>query len=175
MENTGSTPFSGTNTQHNLSLKTIFEDELNSMACAVQHLGKNLPEMAELAAFKNLSLAFEETLEETKTQIERLDKIFDLLDIKSSEENCLAMKCIIDEAYSAVKKTGQQTFRRDMALIFYAQIIEHIEIASYNMLKTIAVKLGYEEAHALLGESLDEAKDTKKLLQLIADEYILKA
>jgi ferritin-like metal-binding protein YciE len=174
METQTPTPFAENNIQLNQSLKTIFNDELNSMLCAITHLSKNLPEMADLAAFTNLRLAFEETQEETKNQIERIKQILEHFNIEESEKASLGIKCIIDEAYSAVSRTAEKSFKRDMALIFYAQIVEHVEIASYNILKAIASKLHYTKAGILLGENLDEAKDTKKLLQLISDEYILK-
>ncbi len=49
--------------------------------------------------------------------------------------------------------------------------MEHYEIARYGLLKTWARKLGYAEAEALLGETLEEEKRTDALLTEIAEGF----
>ena len=57
---------------------------------------------------------------------------------------------------------------RDAGIIAASQKIEHYEIATYGTLRQFAETLGFEEAAALLEESLDEEKGADKKLTEVA-------
>jgi ferritin-like metal-binding protein YciE len=60
----------------------------------------------------------------------------------------------------------------DAALIMTAQKVEHYEIAAYGCVCTYAEMLGYEEAHELLGQNLDEEETTDERLTALAESVI---
>ena len=51
-----------------------------------------LPKLAKAAAAEDLITAFHEHLEVTKTQVDRLEKVFHLLTMKPKSKSCEAMK-----------------------------------------------------------------------------------
>jgi ferritin-like metal-binding protein YciE len=57
----------------------------------------------------------------------------------------------------------------DAALIARAQVIEHFEIACYGTLISWAEQLGYDQAVALLEESLAEEEDLDETLTEMAE------
>jgi ferritin-like metal-binding protein YciE len=59
-----------------------------------------------------------------------------------------------------------------MAILFYLQNVESIEIASFQVLQMMAVKMKNAEILQLLKENLDEAKDDRMLLLLITAKYV---
>jgi ferritin-like metal-binding protein YciE len=63
----------------------------------------------------------------------------------------------------------------DAALIGAAQKVEHYEIAAYGTLATYAKLLEMDEAVDLLGQTLDEEKETDEKLNQIASEINLVA
>jgi ferritin-like metal-binding protein YciE len=60
----------------------------------------------------------------------------------------------------------------DAALIAAAQKVEHYEIAAYGCVCTYAEMLGYDEAHELLGQTLDEEETTDERLTALAESVI---
>jgi len=57
----------------------------------------------------------------------------------------------------------------DAALIARAQVIEHFEIACYGTLISWAAQLGYDQAVALLEESLEEEENLDETLTEMAE------
>ncbi len=155
-------------------MEKLFGDQLNAILCALEHLEGNLKDMAELASFEDLKFAFEENLDETSPQILRVKSIITDLNFEVSKDSCLAMAEIIDEAYDAIKRFKEKSIERDMALLFYSNIIKHVEIAAYQMMKILADELKYKEASYKININLDETYDNNVLFKLITKEYIIK-
>jgi ferritin-like metal-binding protein YciE len=118
-----------------------------------------------------LRAAFEEHLDQTQVQIERLDRIFEELGIKPKAKKCEAMKGLVEEGKNIMAEDAGPDVM-DAALICAAQKIEHYEIASYGCLRTYAEQLGFDEQAELLEESLDEEKDTDENLTELAKTCI---
>ena len=161
------------------NLKKLFIHELKDLYNAEKQITKALPKMAKKANSKELKAAFEEHLEETESQIERLEQVFEILDMKASGSTCEAMKGIIEEGNELMQEDMEPEVL-DAALIMAAQKVEHYEMASYGSVRDYAEKLGLNDAADLLQETLDEegAAD-KKLMDLarggINDRALAKA
>lgn len=156
------------------SLKILFADQLNAILCAKKNLVSNIPALVKLASFIDLRYAFEENLESSQRQLRHLEYIFSQIKEDISEERCQGMKAIIEEAFDAINTTEEKSVTRDLAMIFYAKIIEHIEMISYRMLISVADSLDYTEIKSLLKENLEESKENDRLYMLIANEYGLE-
>src|ERR1041384_2801045 len=79
------------------SLHDAFEEELKDILSAEKQLLKALPKMAKAASNEDLKAGFEEHLEQTKVHVQRLEKVFELLDKAPRAKKCKAMEGLIEE------------------------------------------------------------------------------
>jgi ferritin-like metal-binding protein YciE len=149
------------------TLKDLYLDELKDVYDAEQQITKALPKMAKEATNEELRAAIEQHLDQTQTQIERLEQIFEELGEKAKGVKCEATKGLIEEAKSMMED-AEDDDTRDAAIIAAAQKIEHYEIATYGTLRTYAELLGFDEQAELLQETLDEEKETDESLTELA-------
>jgi ferritin-like metal-binding protein YciE len=132
------------------SLRGLFVDELKDIFSAENQITKALPKMAKAASSDELREGFEEHLEQTKGQIERLQQIFEKLGEKPTGKKCMGMEGLLKE--------GAEVMGDDF------------EIAAYGSVIAFAELLGEEEAVSLLKETLEEEKETdEKLTELSQD------
>ena len=151
------------------SLRGLFVDELKDIFSAENQITKALPKMAKAATSDELREGFEEHLEQTKGQIERLQQIFEKLGEKATGKKCMGMEGLIKEGGEAAEEDYEDD-AKDAALIGAAQRVEHYEIAAYGTVRAMADKLGEDEAVDLLSKTLQEEKDTDVKLSTLADE-----
>ena len=149
------------------TLKDLYLDELKDTYDAEHQILKALPKMAKEASNEELRAAFEQHLDQTQTQVERLEQIFEELGEKPKGKKCDAMKGLLEEAKSMMENAADEDVA-DAAMIGSAQKVEHYEIAAYGTLRTYAELLGYDEQAELLQESLDEEKDADENLTELA-------
>lgn len=155
-----------------MSVKTIeelFVHELSDIYSAERQLTKALPKLARAADNAALADGFRTHLSETEGQIERIDRIVDLLDIRLKRIKCAAMEGLVEEGKEIIDSIEQGPLR-DAALIGGAQKVEHYEIAAYGTLAALAKQLGYKDALPLLLETLEEEKATDEKLTRLAEQ-----
>ncbi len=158
------------------SLHDVFVDELKDLYNAETQLTKALPKMAKAASSEELRAAFEHHLEETENHVQRLEKIFQKMNLPSKGKRCKAMAGLIAEGSEIIEKEGgDHGAVKDAALIAAAQKVEHYEIAGYGSVRTHAQQLGLDEAANLLQETLDEEGAADKKLTEIAQEVNAEA
>jgi len=153
------------------SLDDLLVHELQDILDAERQITKALPRMAKAAAHPELKAAFEEHLEQTEGQIERLAQVFKLLGLQAKGRKCDGMAGVIEEGKKMMEEDGEPSVK-DAALIAAAQKVEHYEIASYGCVCTYAEMLGYEQVHDLLGQNLDEEETTDEKLTVLAESVI---
>ena len=156
------------------SLHDLFVDELKDLYNAEVQLTKALPKMAKAAASEELRTAFEDHLEETEQQVDRLETIFKQLEENPKGKRCKAMNGLIEEGKEMIEADGEDSVK-DAALIAAAQKVEHYEIASYGTVRTYAQLLGFEEAANLLQQTLDEEAAADGKLTELAKNINLEA
>jgi ferritin-like metal-binding protein YciE len=149
-------------------LKELFIDELKDIYWAEKHLTKALPKMAKAATSEELRGAFEDHLEVTMTQIERLEEVFELLETPARAKKCEGMEGLVKESQSIMEEMPKGTAARDAGLIISAQKVEHYEIAAYGSLVQLAKTMGMQEISEILNETLEEEKETDQLLTELA-------
>jgi ferritin-like metal-binding protein YciE len=148
------------------SLRELFEETLKDVYFAEKAIIKALPKMAKKTKSPELRQAFEEHVEQTKGQVERLDKVFQILGKKSSGKECPALKGLVEETEELMSEAKSPEVLH-AGLIGCAQAVEHYEIARYGTLKAWAEQLELPEAVELLDATLEEEKLTdEKLTQL---------
>ncbi len=152
-------------------LKCLFIDQLQDIYDAENRLTKALPKMAEKASDPELKSSFQQHLQETREQAERLERVFEMIDEKAETKTCEAMKGLIKEGDEVINATGDETVI-DAALIAAAQRVEHYEMAAYGCLRNLAERLGIPQAAELLQQSLDEEGNADKILTELAEGSI---
>lgn len=153
-------------------LTGLFVDGIKDIYWAEKHLSKALPKFMKAATSDELKQVFEQHKVVTDEQITRIEKVFEMLGKKPQAIKCEAMDGITKEADNIINETQKGTMTRDAGLILAAQKVEHYEIASYGGLAQLASTLGLEEAKNLLGQTLQEEKDTDALLSQVAESSI---
>jgi len=171
MEKPTNPPRLPTNTLSAEKLKSFFISHLNRIYCAKSHLAERLPEMQMQAHFQDLKHAITETLEDVEKQIIRMAEIYVLFDTKYSFENCHGLVGMIEEAYSAIHGQPDDEMR-DLAILFYLQNIESIEMSSFEALQMLALKMQNKQIRQLLLENFDSAKEDRALLVLITKKHL---
>jgi ferritin-like metal-binding protein YciE len=149
------------------NLNELFVDTLKDIYYAEKQIYKALPKMAKAASSDQLRAAFEKHHDETEGQIERLEKIFELIGKPARGKKCDAIEGILDEGKEIMDEYAEAP-ALDAGLLAAAQAVEHYEISRYGTLKTWANKLGNKDAVKLLDETLAEEKKTDDALSKLA-------
>ncbi len=147
----------------------LFLHEISDLCSAEQQIIQELPNMIKAASSEELKDALKNHLEETKNQLERLNQIFNILQVKPSKKVCSGIKGILHEASDFVSEWPKSAVR-DAAIIAAAQKVEHYEITSYGSAYSHADFLNLnKEIKKLLDETLDEEKSANKKLNKLAE------
>jgi ferritin-like metal-binding protein YciE len=149
------------------TLNELFEETLKDVYFAENAILKALPKMAKQASNADLRSAFEGHTDETKGQVERLDKVFKLLGKKAEGKECPALKGLVEETEELIGEADKGAVL-DAGLIGCAQAVEHYEIARYGTLCAWAEQLRMEDAVELLEETLEEEEATDEKLSELA-------
>lgn len=154
-----------------MPLKTIedlFVRELSDAYSMEKQMTRSLPRLARAASDPELAAAFESHLEETRAQVERLDRLAEQAGLRLKRVKCTGMEGLIEEGLSLVDEVPEGPVL-DAALIGASQKVEHYEIAAYASLITMARQLGHDgDALALLQESLQEERACDERLGSLA-------
>ena len=158
--------------QGNTQLEKYFTDSLKDIYWAEKALTKALPKMQKAATTEELKTAIGDHLEQTREHITRLEQVFEIMGKKAQAKKCDAMEGLLKEGDSIVEETEEGSMTRDAGIIMAAQKVEHYEIATYGGLVTLAQTMGLDDAAGLLGETLEEEKQTDAGLSEIAENDI---
>ena len=126
-------------------LDDIFYDTLKDIYFAEKKILSTLPKMAKAARDEGLKAAFEKHHAETEDHVERLEKVFALIDKKPQTKTCAAIIGITQEGAEIITEYKDSP-ALDAGLLAAAQAVEHYEISRYGTLKTWANELGLSGA-----------------------------
>jgi ferritin-like metal-binding protein YciE len=155
------------------TLNDLFLHTLKDVFYAEKQILKALPKMAKNAESEELRQAFETHRLETEGQIERLEKVFEMLGKPARGVQCEAINGIIEEGKEVMEDFADSE-ALDAGILAAAQAVEHYEITRYGSLKTWAQELGMNDAAKLLDQNLQEEKKTDKLLTELAEARVNK-
>jgi ferritin-like metal-binding protein YciE len=155
-----------------MALSEVLVDELRDMYSAENQLVVSLPKLAKGAKDKRLKELFTAHLEETKGQVKRLKKVFEILDEKPTGEHCNGMEGVIEEGADGLEK-DEEGASFDSGIVGAALRTEHYEIAGYTATIAMAKILSMPEVAGLLTENLNEELAAAEKM-LAAAQPILK-
>ena len=80
------------------TLEDLFEDGLRDIYYAEKAILKALPKMAKKAGHEDLKAAFNEHVQMTNAQVQRLEQVFEMIGVKPRAKKCPAMDGLVAEA-----------------------------------------------------------------------------
>jgi ferritin-like metal-binding protein YciE len=150
------------------TLQDLFLVGLKDIYHAEKALLKSLRKMAKAAESDQLRQAFETHRTETEGQVERLERVFEMVGKRPQAKTCEAMQGILAEGEEVMDDFADSE-ALDAGLLAAAQAVEHYEIARYGTLRSWAAQLGMDDAVTLFEETLQEEKKTDQLLTELAE------
>ena len=153
------------------NLNDLFLDTLKDIYYAEKQILKALPKMAKAAHSGQLRAAFEKHRGETEGQVERLERVFELIDKPARGKTCEAIQGLLDEG-KEIMEEYKGTEALDAGMVAAAQAVEHYEISRYGTLKQWALQLGIKDAVRLLDQTLQEEKKTDEALTSLAEASV---
>lgn len=156
------------------TLRDGLVDQLKDLYSAEKQLLKALPKMEKKATNDKLKKGFKAHLAETEIQVERLEEIASLMEIKLTGKTCKAMQGLLEEGKEVLDAKSDNDALLDAMLIGAARRVEHYEMAGYCAARACAAELGEEEVANLLSETFDEESATDEKLIALAQGGILE-
>ncbi|HCC57995.1 MAG TPA: ferritin-like domain-containing protein [Solibacterales bacterium] len=155
-------------------LREMFVDELRDLYDAEKQLTKAIPKMAKAASNPELKQGFTEHLEQTKLQVARLEKCFELLGERARSKPCSGMKGIVEEGKEQMQEDLSDALM-DAALNGAAKRVEHYEMAGYQAAVEMAKALKETEVVPLLQQTLDEETQMDRRLSQLGKTLLKTA
>ena len=145
-------------------LKDAYSAEKQALRCMQKALRK--------ASAPELKQGIELHIEQTQTQIERLEQAMERMAMKPGRKVCEAMRGLVEEAQSSIEEQEKGPIM-DLVIVAGMQRIEHYEISAYGTNIALADALGEKEVSALLNETLKEEKETDLSLTKITQQNLM--
>jgi ferritin-like metal-binding protein YciE len=153
-------------------LKVFFINHLDKIYAAKSLLVLELPQILDNAYFADVRDAISDTVEDVRKQILRMDEIYQIMGAEVSDGNSSGLKGLISDSFKDISLHGSNPELRDMSILFYLHNIESVEMASFQILEMLAVKLKNERISQLIQTNYQEAKTDRTLFLLINAKYI---
>jgi len=153
------------------TMDDLYLHVLQDVYYAENQIKKSLPDIIEKITNRELIAALKQHLQETESQIGRLEQVFALLGTEPKGTTCPAIDGLVEET-DAIAGECDDKHVLDAALVAAAQAVEHYEISRYGCLIAWSEELGMAAAARLLTTNLKEEKATDKKLTSIAEKKI---
>jgi Mn-containing catalase len=154
-------------------LQELLVEQLQDLLSAEGQLVKAIPKMINAANAVGLRLCFEDHLEETRKQVERLKECLETLGEDEKAKPCKGMAGLVGEGEEVMAESeAKEPEAADLALIAAAQKVEHYEISGYKTARTLAGQIGVQDVALMLNTSLGEEETAESLLTQIARELM---
>jgi ferritin-like metal-binding protein YciE len=139
------------------SFKDLFLDEARDLYSAEQQLTQAFPKLAEVAESDEVRAEIEIHLEQTRTHIQRLEEVFELLGERPDGQHCAGMARILQATTNAIDEEDVQ-HAGDGGIVVSAQRVAHYKIGAYGSLVAAATTLGTDAIATILRRTLEEEK-----------------
>ena len=153
------------------TFEDLFLHGLQDVYYAEHKIIKALPGLIEHASDPALKRGLKRHLNETKEQVERLERAFHLLGEKPRATKCYGIHGLLSEGEEIMGNVAHRNVQ-NAVVISSAQAIERYEITRYGSLIAWAKEMGRTDIAAVLEENLEEEKAADAKLTAIAEARI---
>jgi ferritin-like metal-binding protein YciE len=147
-------------------LKDAYSAEKQALRC--------MQRTAKKASAPALRDGIQMHIEQTQTQIERVEQALEKLDARPGRKVCEAMRGLVEEAQHDLEEHDKGPIL-DLVIVAGMQRIEHYEIAAYGTDVALAKALGESEVADLLSLTLEEEKQTDLKLTEVTEQHLMAA
>ena len=137
------------------SLRDLYIEELQDLYSAEGQIIDTLPQMSAAATTPDLKRAFEEHLEQTRVQRERLELIFKALGKRPGDQLCAGMESLLNEGRERLRQDGPGDVK-DAALIAAAQRVDNLPFGRVEILQFLDVQVPQRCGHQWLLQGVTE-------------------
>jgi len=146
-------------------LKDAYSAERQALRCMQKVLKK--------ASAPMLREGIQLHIDQTQTQIERVEQAMEKLEVRRGRKVCEAMRGLVEEAQHEVDEQDGKGPILDLVIVAGMQRIEHYEIAAYGTAIALANAVGEAEVASLLTATLEEEKMTDVKLTEVTQQAIM--
>ncbi|SDB68844.1 ferritin-like domain-containing protein [Belnapia rosea] len=147
-------------------IREMLVAQLKDIYSAEKQGVRNMQRIVRKVTAPELREALTMHVEQTQSQIERVEQALDEMGARPGRKVCEAMRGLVEEAQHELEEYEKGPIL-DIVIVAATQKIEHYEIASYGTTASLAKALGEQKIGDLLGQILEEEKQTDlKLTEL---------
>jgi ferritin-like metal-binding protein YciE len=153
------------------TMNDLFVQQLRDIYYTEKSAGEGAPEDGRQGNGQATQAGFLTHLDETKTYVQRLEQVFQMIGAAAKAVDCPAIDGIIEEAEEIAAEVADKSVL-DAALISAGQVAEHYEFARYGTLIAWAKQLGRNDCASVLQKTLEEEKATDQKLTKLAESKV---
>jgi ferritin-like metal-binding protein YciE len=146
-------------------LKDAYSAERQALRC--------MQKVVKKATAPELRDGIQMHIEQTQTQIEKVEQAMEKLEVRRGRKVCEAMRGLVEEAQHEIDEQDGKGPILDLVIVAGLQRIEHYEIAAYGTDIALAQALGEKDVASLLSEILEEEKMTDTKLTEVTQQSIM--
>ena len=157
-------------------VRELLVEELKDAYSAEKQALRCMQKTLKMASAPSLREGIQLHIEQTQTQIERVEQAMEKLNARPGRKVCEAMRGLVEEAQHEIGEQDGKGPILDLVIVAGMQRIEHYEIAAYGTDVALAKALGEQEIVDLLAATLEEEKQTDlKLTEVTARDIMPQA
>lgn len=156
-------------------VRELLGEELNDAYSAEKQALRCMQKALRMATAPALKESIQLHIDQTQTQIERVEQAMETLEIGRGRKVCEAMRGLVEEAQHEIEEQDGKGPIMDLVIVAGMQRIEHYEIAAYGTDIALAEALGEQEVVELLSQTLAEEKETDLKLTEVTKQHIMPA
>ena len=153
-------------------VRELLVDQLKDAYSAEKQALRCMQRTAKKATAPALREGIQMHIEQTQTQIERVEEALEKLDARPGRKVCEAMRGLVEEAQHELEEHDKGPIL-DLVIVAGMQRIEHYEIAAYGTDVALAKALGESEVAELLSLTLEEEKQTDLKLTEVTEQHLM--
>jgi len=154
-------------------VRELLVEELKDAYSAEKQALRSMQKVLRKASAPALREGIQLHIDQTQTQIERVEQAMEKLEVRRSRKVCEAMRGLVDEAQHEIDNQEGKGPILDLVIVAGLQRIEHYEIAAYGTGVALAKAVGEQEVAKLLSETLEEEKMTDMKLTEVTQQSIM--
>ncbi len=155
-------------------VRELLVDQLKDAYSAERQALKCMQKTLRKATAPALKEGIQLHIEQTETQIERVEQALEALGARPGRKVCEAMRGLVEEAQHEIEEHDKGPIL-DLVIVAGMQRIEHYEIAAYGTDVALAKALGEKDVMGLLQQTLEEEKQTEQQLTQVTTQELMAA
>jgi ferritin-like metal-binding protein YciE len=153
-------------------VRSLLVDQLKDAYSAEKQALRAMQRIVRKASAPELRDGVQMHIEQTQTQIERVEQALEELGARPGRKVCEAMRGLVEEAQHDMEEHEKGPIL-DLVIVASLQRVEHYEIAAYGTDVALARALGENKVADLLAETLEEEKQTDLKLTEVTQQALI--